>query len=119
MRLKLACIRAAQTMLPYRAPAEDVTRLGRELYRWISDDRPRPRRKLQRRLTKEAIGKFANPVNGTRYRTYAMAVVLKREGARRAEEQRQDKRRRAARPARKLPAPVKSPEASAPLGRPF
>ena len=50
IKLKLDCLRAAQEMLPHEASAEEVKKLGRELYRWISTDRPRPRRKLQRRL---------------------------------------------------------------------
>jgi hypothetical protein len=117
MRLKLACIRVAQEVLPHDAAAADVMRLGREFYRWISNDRPRPRRKLQRRLTAEAIEVIARPANGTPYKTFAIARLLMRDGAAIAEQEREKKRQRAARPARKLPVPVNSPEPSAPLDR--
>ncbi|HEY7300116.1 MAG TPA: hypothetical protein VH684_19660 [Xanthobacteraceae bacterium] len=60
MQLKLDCIRTARSLLP-RAPrkpmrfqdrrdtsAADVMKLACELYSWISDEEPRPRRKQQR-----------------------------------------------------------------------
>lgn len=64
MQLKLDCIRTARSLLP-RAPrkrrrfqdgrdtsAANVMKLACELYRWISDEQPRPRRK-QQRITEE------------------------------------------------------------------
>ena len=96
MKLRLDCIRAAQDMLPHKASAEEVKKLGRELYRWVSSDRPRPRRKLQRRLVRQVIREAANPVKGVcSTTTFRTAAELVREGMR-AKQHRQSARRRAA-----------------------
>jgi hypothetical protein len=55
MRVKLDCIRAARKLLPEEASAAAVVQLGGDLYRWVSDDRPRARRNLRKRLRKQAI----------------------------------------------------------------
>ena len=95
MKLRLDCIRAAQDMLPYKASAEAVKQLGRELYRWVSSDRPRPRRKLQASLMDQVIREAANPVKGVCSSTiFATAVELVREGMR-AKLERQSARQRA------------------------
>ena len=99
MKLRLDCIRAAQDMLPHKTSAEGVQKLGRELYRWVSSDRPRPRRKLQRRLVRQVIREAANPVNGVcSTSTFRTAAELVRDGMM-AKLQRQSARRRAAAPA--------------------
>ena len=64
MKLRLDCLRAAQDMLPHKTSAEEVKKLGRELYCWVSSDRPRPRRKLQARLMDQVIREARNPANG-------------------------------------------------------
>ena len=80
MKLKLDCLRAAQDLLPHRASAEAVKRLGCELYCWVSSDRPRPRRKLQRRLIREVIREAANPAKGVcSTSTFRTAAELVRE----------------------------------------
>ena len=103
MKLRLDCIRAAQDMLPYKASAEAVKQLGRELYRWVSSDRPRPRRKLQASLMDQVIREAANPVKGVcSSTTFATAVELVREGMR-AKRDRQSARQRPAATAENLP----------------
>src|SRR5947209_11954328 len=37
VQFKLACLRAAQRMLPRGSPPEEVRMLGRDLYGWIGD----------------------------------------------------------------------------------
>jgi hypothetical protein len=49
MKLKFDCLRLAQKLSP-KAKTEDVLKLGRELYYWVRDDRPRARRKFRRAL---------------------------------------------------------------------
>ena len=83
-------------MLPHKASAEEVKKLGRELYRWVSSDRPRPRRKLQARLMDQVIREARNPANGVcSTTTFRTAAELIREGIR-AKRHRQSARRRAA-----------------------
>jgi hypothetical protein len=78
MRLKLECIRLARNLLP--APAKEPRRLRRfrggrefprgpsaakvmnlayELYGWISDERPRPHRRLKKPVSEDEIKKLA------------------------------------------------------------
>ena len=110
MKLRLDCLRAAQDMLPHKTSAEEVKKLGRELYRWVSSDRPRPRRKLQGRLMRQLIREAANPAKGVcSTTTFRTAAELVREG-KRAKQQRQSAPRRAVTTAGNPPVRQNPPE---------
>ena len=70
-------------MLPDRPPAEKVMKLGADLFRWISNDGRRIRRKLQKRLHSDAVsGVWADVLDNKISRAL---VLLRREIHRRGD----------------------------------